>query len=156
MHEEPPTNGKVVLTTSYGKRRFTQVTSTSSSGLVKPRKRVATSYSSASRATTPMSPFTDSFLAFWSKEATPQALASVGETYQGGDSIYGKPFEDEFSHRLKFAYRGLVGMVVFLSPRQTRSQTPTPRSSSSPSRERTTCTKSIPCLARWSATRSTT
>lgn len=30
---------------------------------------------------------------------------------QGGDSIYGKPFKDEFHQRLKFTQRGLVAMV---------------------------------------------
>ncbi|XGW10952.1 hypothetical protein V3C99_012446 [Haemonchus contortus] len=32
-------------------------------------------------------------------------------TGQGGESIYGKPFKDEFHQRLRFNRRGLVGMA---------------------------------------------
>uniref|UniRef100_A0A1X7TB86 Peptidyl-prolyl cis-trans isomerase n=1 Tax=Amphimedon queenslandica TaxID=400682 RepID=A0A1X7TB86_AMPQE len=32
-------------------------------------------------------------------------------TGEGGESIYGSPFKDEFDQRLKFNRRGLVGMA---------------------------------------------
>jgi peptidyl-prolyl cis-trans isomerase SDCCAG10 len=32
-------------------------------------------------------------------------------TGEGGESIYGRPFKDEFHQRLKFNRRGLVGMA---------------------------------------------
>lgn len=35
-------------------------------------------------------------------------------TGTGGDSIYGKPFNDEFHQRLKFSHRGIVAMVIIL------------------------------------------
>jgi peptidyl-prolyl cis-trans isomerase SDCCAG10 len=33
-------------------------------------------------------------------------------TGQGGESIYGKPFRDEFHSRLRFSHRGLLGMAT--------------------------------------------
>ena len=46
----------------------------------------------------------------------PSFIVQTGDhtgTGVGGSSIYdNKPFEDEFNMRLKFAYRGLVGMVA--------------------------------------------
>jgi peptidyl-prolyl cis-trans isomerase SDCCAG10 len=41
-------------------------------------------------------------------------IAQVGDptgTGQGGESIYGAPFKDEFHSRLRFNRRGLVGMA---------------------------------------------
>jgi peptidyl-prolyl cis-trans isomerase SDCCAG10 len=32
-------------------------------------------------------------------------------TGEGGESIYGKPFEDEFHSRLKFVHRGIIATV---------------------------------------------
>lgn len=32
-------------------------------------------------------------------------------TGEGGESVYGKPFEDEFHSRLKFSHRGIVATV---------------------------------------------
>lgn len=33
--------------------------------------------------------------------------------FGGGESIYGKPFLDEFHQRLKFVHRGMVAMVIY-------------------------------------------
>jgi len=41
--------------------------------------------------------------------------------YAGGDSIYGRPFEDEFHSRLRFTRRGLVAMASS-GPNTNRSQ----------------------------------
>lgn len=42
-------------------------------------------------------------------------------TGQGGESIYSKPFVDEFNLRLKYSHRGLVGMATTI-PNDNRSQ----------------------------------
>lgn len=44
----------------------------------------------------------------------PQFMVQTGDpsgTGNGGESIYGEPFENEIMSRLKFRYRGLVGMA---------------------------------------------
>ncbi|CDR94069.1 peptidyl-prolyl cis-trans isomerase, cyclophilin-type family protein, putative [Babesia bigemina] len=44
----------------------------------------------------------------------PQFMVQTGDpsgTGHGGESIYGEPFENEIMSRLKFRYRGLVGMA---------------------------------------------
>ena len=54
----------------------------------------------------------------------PGFLIQTGDptgTGVGGESSFGKPFNDEFSTRLKFAYRGLLGMASS-KPNDNRSQ----------------------------------
>lgn len=54
----------------------------------------------------------------------PGFLIQTGDptgTGNGGQSIYGKPFPDEFNMRLKFTHRGLLGMAT-TSPNSNQSQ----------------------------------
>ncbi|AFZ79552.1 peptidyl-prolyl cis-trans isomerase protein, putative [Theileria equi strain WA] len=55
----------------------------------------------------------------------PQFLVQTGDptgTGNGGESIYGEPFENEILSRLKFRYRGLVGMANTGGKRTNKSQ----------------------------------
>jgi len=54
-------------------------------------------------------------------------------TGDGGESIYGRGFEDEFHSRLHFTHRGIVAMANDGTKNSNKSQVPTMRSSSSES-----------------------
>lgn len=144
MHEEPPTNGKVILVTSMGEleielwsreapktcRNFIQLC-------------LEGYYQDV--------PFHRLIPGFLIQGGDPSGTGAgrIGGL-SGGQSIWNEAFQDEFSTRLKFAYRGLVGMVSSSSHlRQAQRRTTTDPSSSSPSTERMISTRSTLCSAKW-------
>lgn len=115
--QEPPTSGKVVLKTTMGKQQL----------------RLSEKYN--------LMILGDLDIELWANEAprtcrnfiqlclegyydgtifhrmVPGFMIQGGDptgTGTGGESIYGKPFADEFHQRLKFSHRGIVAMVMIL------------------------------------------
>ncbi len=100
--QEPPTSGKVVLSTSHGEIEIELWTKEAPKAC---KNFLQLSLEGYYDNTT----FHRLIPGFMIQGGDPTGTGS------GGESIYGKPFIDEFHQRLKFSHRGIVAMVNFFS-----------------------------------------
>jgi len=97
--QEPPTSGKVVLITSHGEIEIELWT--------KEAPKACKNFIQLC-----MEGYYDNTIFH---RLVPKFMIQGGDPTglgTGGESIYGKPFIDEFHQRLKFAHRGIVAMVI--------------------------------------------
>lgn len=99
--QEPPTSGKVVLNTSHGEIEIELWTKEAPKASKNFIQLCLEGYYDNTI-------FHRLIPGFMIQGGDPTGLGS------GGESIYGKPFNDEFHQRLKFSHRGIVAMVFII------------------------------------------
>lgn len=112
---EPPTSGKVILRTSYGNsssfpRGLTSIGEIEIELWSKEVPRACRNFIQLT-----LEGYYDNTIFH---RVVPGFMIQGGDptgTGQGGESIFGQPFQDEFHQRLRFTHRGIVAMVLLHS-----------------------------------------